>query len=140
MCASSLLSTFPDMLQLQHRILSCCFPHSKLCSVPQKHSYSCFLEPSLSIYCWLSCPQRIPCLANINDCEVSPVGVCFGRDACLKPSHIILLLTLSVLLGLKSSIKVIFLFYQSLNVCFANSVFLQKKFFFLLSKTSHFSF
>lgn len=54
---------------------------STLC--PFTKSYSCLQEPSLSICCWLSCSERISCLANINDCELSPVGACLGRDACL---------------------------------------------------------
>lgn len=75
-----LASKFPNTPQLKKEILSYCFHSPNSTLSPRKHSYSCLQEPSLSIYRWLSCSERSPCLANINDREVSPVGVCFGRD------------------------------------------------------------
>lgn len=58
-------------------------PQNVSLPTPKKHTYSLPQDPSLSIYHWLSCPEKIPCLANINDCELSAVGVTFGWDACL---------------------------------------------------------
>lgn len=61
------------------------FPPSRLhCPLNRpKKTYSLPQEPSPSICHWLSCPEKVPCLANRNDGELSPVGASFGRDACL---------------------------------------------------------
>lgn len=132
--ASSTSSSSVSTHAAKHIIQVSCFhtPQNISLPTPKNHTYSFPQGPSPSIYHWLSCPEKIPCLANINDCELSPVGVTFGWDACLYSktmSHYCTADSSSAAAGTKFSAAAVLLL---LNVCFV-----RQKMLFLPSNASY---